>query len=28
MDKYLEFLEENFTNLPFTSMRTHPIAVL
>jgi hypothetical protein len=28
IDNYLKFLEEeNFTNLPFTNMRTHPIVV-
>ena len=27
MDNYLKFKEENFTNLPFTNMRTHPIVV-
>jgi hypothetical protein len=28
MDNYLKFLEENFANLPFTNMRTHPIVAL
>jgi len=27
MDNYLKFKEENFINLPFTNMRTHPIVV-
>jgi hypothetical protein len=28
MDNYLKFLEENYANLPFTNMRTHPIVAL